>query len=123
MLDRGAVPYQRALGTEIGRVYRDLHVEHGVDVRSGVTVAELTGDHSVTGARLTDGTTVQCDLAVVGIGVLPRTTFAEDAGLAMDNGIAVNERLKTSDPNVFAAGDAANAFHPTFGRRVRLEHW
>ncbi len=69
MVDHGAVPYQRTLGTAIGRVYRDLHAEHGVDVRCGVAVAAFTGASSITGAQLSDGTRVSCDLAVVGGGV------------------------------------------------------
>ena len=123
MVDRAAAPYARTLGTEIGQVYRDLHAEHGVVMRSGVSVAAFIGNGTITGARLTDGTTVPCDLAVVGIGVRPCTALAESAGLSTDNGIVVDEYLQTSDPNIFAAGDVANTFHPTFGRRVRLEHW
>jgi len=123
LVDRGQVPYARTLGPEIGRVYRDLHAEHGVVLHPEATVAAFVGDRTVTGARLTDGTTVPCDLAVVGIGVHPRTALAEAAGLATDNGLTVNEFLQTSDPHVYAAGDVANAFHPTFGRPVRLEHW
>jgi 3-phenylpropionate/trans-cinnamate dioxygenase ferredoxin reductase subunit len=123
MVDRGAAPYVRTLGTEISWVYRDLHAEHGVVLHFGVSVAAFIGDRTVTGARLTDGTTVPCDLAVVGVGVQPRTALADAAGLATDNGILVDEYLRTSDPHVFAAGDVANAFHPTFGRPVRLEHW
>ncbi len=123
LVDHAMVPYARTLGPEIGRVYRDLHVENGVVLQSGMSVAAFTGDRTVTGARLTDGTIVPCDLAVVGIGVRPCTALAEAAGLATDNGIDVDQFLQTSDPNVFAAGDVANAFHPTFDRPVRLEHW
>jgi 3-phenylpropionate/trans-cinnamate dioxygenase ferredoxin reductase component len=123
LVDHGSVPYARTLGPQIGGVYRDLHAENGVVLHPGATVTAFTGDSTVTGARLTDGTTVPCDLAVVGIGVRPCTALAEAAGLATDNGITVNQFLQTSDPYVYAAGDVANAYHPTFSRPVRLEHW
>jgi 3-phenylpropionate/trans-cinnamate dioxygenase ferredoxin reductase component len=123
LVDHGSVPYARTLGPQIGGVYCGLHAENGVVLHPGATVTAFTGDSTVTGARLTDGTTVPCDLAVVGIGVRPCTALAEAAGLATDNGITVNQFLQTSDPYVYAAGDVANAYHPTFSRPVRLEHW
>jgi 3-phenylpropionate/trans-cinnamate dioxygenase ferredoxin reductase subunit len=73
--------------------------------------------------RLAGGGVVACDTVVVGVGVAPDTRLAEAAGLELDNGIAADEHLRTSAPDVFAAGDVANAFHPYYGRRVRVEHW
>jgi len=73
--------------------------------------------------RLTDGTVLPAGVAVVGVGVVPRTELAASAGLELDNGVVTDEHLATSAPGVYAAGDVANAFHPTYRRRVRLEHW
>jgi 3-phenylpropionate/trans-cinnamate dioxygenase ferredoxin reductase subunit len=123
LVDHGAVPYARTLGPQIGRVYRDLHAENGVVVHPVSTVVSFSGDRTLTGARLSDGTTVPCELAVVGTGVHPCTALAEAAGLATDNGVTVDRFLQSSDPHVYAAGDVANAYHPTFDRPVRLEHW
>jgi len=123
LVDHGAVPYARTLGPQIGQVYRELHTENGVVVHPGATVVAFSGNRTLTAARLSDGTTLPCELAVVGIGVRPCTSLAEAAGLATDNGITVDQFLQSSDPHVYAAGDVANAYHPTFGRPVRLEHW
>ena len=73
--------------------------------------------------RTSDGRVLECDFVVVGVGVQPRTGLAAQAGLAIDNGIVVDEHLRTSAPRVFAAGDVANAHHPFYGERVRVEHW
>ena len=73
--------------------------------------------------RTGDGRVVECDFVVVGVGVQPRTQLAADAGLKVDNGILADEHLRTSAPDVFAAGDVANAHHPFYGERVRVEHW
>jgi 3-phenylpropionate/trans-cinnamate dioxygenase ferredoxin reductase subunit len=118
-----ARPLERVLGPEVGDVYRDLHLEHGVELLRG-HVAQLTGDDRVDGMELVDGRRVAVDLVVVGVGAVPRTRLAQEAGLEMAvGGVAVDERLRTSAPNVFAAGDVAAAFHPRHGRHVRVEHW
>ena len=83
----------------------------------------LEGDGAVERVRMADGSTIDCDFVVVGIGVTPRTALAEAAGIEVDNGIVVNERLETGVPGIFAAGDVANAWHPFYGRRIRVEHW
>ncbi len=116
------LPLLRVLGPEVAGVFADLHREHGVDLRLG---ARLTGvDRSGDGVRLTlDDGTVDADLLLVGIGAAPITTLAEGAGLDVDNGVLVDEHLRTSAPDVLAAGDIANAWHPVLGRRVRVEHW
>ncbi|MFE4975148.1 NAD(P)/FAD-dependent oxidoreductase [Kitasatospora sp. NPDC056651] len=124
VLEALELPLLRVLGREVAQVFADLHREHGVDLRFGVRVAELTGeDGTVSGVRLADGTTVAADAVVVGIGIAPAAGLAEAAGLEVDNGIKTDQRLRTSDPDVYAAGDVANAYHPLFGRHLRVEHW
>nr|BFD95130.1 FAD-dependent oxidoreductase [Kitasatospora sp. Xyl93] len=124
VLEALELPLLRVLGREVAQVFADLHREHGVDLRLGVKVAELTGrGGTVSGVRLADGTTVAADAVVVGIGIAPATGLAEAAGLEVDDGVKTDQHLRTSDPDVYAAGDVANAFHPLFGTHVRVEHW
>jgi 3-phenylpropionate/trans-cinnamate dioxygenase ferredoxin reductase component len=78
---------------------------------------------AVERVRTSDGRELECDFVVVGVGVQPRTALAARAGLAVDNGVVVDEHLETSVPGVFAAGDVANAQHPFYGDRIRIEHW
>ncbi len=99
--------------------FRALHAAHGVDIREGTTLARLTGEARVTGADLADGSHISADLVLVGIGIAPETALAEAAGLAIENGIAVDAHGRTSDPAIFAAGDCAS--FPWDGRRLRLE--
>jgi 3-phenylpropionate/trans-cinnamate dioxygenase ferredoxin reductase component len=117
------VPLQRVLGTEVGEIYRDIHTGHGVRMLLGTGVEELEGAGAVERVRTTDGREIDCDFVVVGIGVQPRTELAVEAGIATDNGVLVDEHLQTSRPRVFAAGDVANAHHPFYGARLRVEHW
>ncbi|MGH2884882.1 MAG: FAD-dependent oxidoreductase, partial [Solirubrobacteraceae bacterium] len=86
-------------------------------------VEAFEGDRTVRRVRTASGGTVECDFVVVGIGVVPRVELARMAGLQVDNGVVVDERLRTSADNVFAAGDLANAWHPFYERRIRVEHW
>ena len=123
MVELASVPLERVLGPEVGAVYRDLHAEHGVDLHFGVGVDALLGSTAVDAVRLSDGTVLPATAVVVGVGVTPRVELAEAAGLGVDNGIVVDEHLQTSAPGIFAAGDVANAFHPRYGTRIRLEHW
>ena len=90
-------------------------------MRTGVEAFE--GGTAVERVRTSDGRELECDFVVVGVGVEPRTELGAMAGLTLDNGIAVDERLRTSAPAVFAAGDVANAYHPFYGERIRVEHW
>ena len=117
------LPLMRVLGPEVATVFASLHREHGVDLRLGVQVSAIEQVDQRVVVRLGDGSTVEADLVVVGIGVTPNTDLAEAAGLHTDNGIVVDEHLRTSDPDVFAAGDVASAQHPVLGRRIRVEHW
>ncbi|MEU4116211.1 FAD-dependent oxidoreductase [Kitasatospora sp. NPDC028055] len=124
VLESLELPLLRVLGREVAQVFADLHRDHGVDLRFGVQVAELTGaDGTVNGVRLGDGTELAADAVVVGIGISPATALAEAAGLEVDNGIKTDQHLRTSDPDVYAAGDVANAYHPLFDRHLRVEHW
>jgi 3-phenylpropionate/trans-cinnamate dioxygenase ferredoxin reductase component len=123
LIDPLSVPLERVLGAEIGAVYRDLHREHGVQLMLGVGVEGFEGGDSVQRVRTSDGRAIECDLVVVGIGVVPRVELAAGAGLKIDNGIVVDQRLATSAPQVHAAGDVASAWHPFYERQIRLEHW
>jgi 3-phenylpropionate/trans-cinnamate dioxygenase ferredoxin reductase subunit len=116
-------PLERVLGSEVAEVYRQLHVENGVRLVHG-HVASLDGDTAVEGVRLADGQQVAADLVVVGVGAVPRTQLALRAGLeTIDGGIRVDEYLRSSIPSIYAAGDIAAAWHPRFGRHLRVEHW
>jgi 3-phenylpropionate/trans-cinnamate dioxygenase ferredoxin reductase component len=123
VIEPTTVPLERVLGREVGAVYRDIHLDHGVDVLLGIGVEAFEGATAVERVRTSDGRVLDCDFVVVGVGVQPRTGLAAEAGLAVDNGIVVDEHLRTSAPNVFAAGDVANAHHPFYGEPVRVEHW
>ena len=123
VIEPAAVPLERVLGPEVGAVYRDVHEDHGVELLLGTGVEAFEGEGSVQRVRTSDGRAVDCDFAVVGVGVVPRIELADAAGLKTDNGIVVDQRLATSAPNVYAAGDVANAWHPFYARHVRVEHW
>ena len=123
VLESSLVPLQRVLGDRLGRYFGDLHRRHGVDLRLGSTVSAIVGEHHQVTGVLTPDELLPADVVVVGVGVTPNTGLAVDAGLVEDNGIAVDERLRTGNPAILAAGDVANAFHTTLGRRVRVEHW
>ncbi|MFF4352529.1 NAD(P)/FAD-dependent oxidoreductase [Streptomyces sp. NPDC001530] len=124
VLERAELPLLRVLGREVAQVFADLHRDQGVDLRSGVQVAEITGSGgAVDGVRLADGTRLAADMVIVGVGITPNTGLAQQAGLEVDNGVRVDEHLRTSHPDIHAAGDVANAFHPLLGKPVRVEHW
>lgn len=123
LIGSGSSPLAGVLGPEVGAVYRDLHAEHGVDLHLGQRVDGFVGRHSVAGIKTADGATIDADLVVVGVGVEPRVELAARAGLDLDGGIAVDELLQTTVPDIFAAGDVAAAWHPRFSRRIRVGHW
>jgi NADPH-dependent 2,4-dienoyl-CoA reductase/sulfur reductase-like enzyme len=107
------------LGPELGAVFADLHRSHGVEFRFGETVAEFRPGLAVTSS----GAHVPADVLVVGIGAAPNDALAAAAGLEVSNGVLTDAALRTSDPAVFAAGDAANSFNPLLGHPIRVEHW
>ncbi|MBD0283789.1 MAG: FAD-dependent oxidoreductase [Thermoleophilaceae bacterium] len=123
IVERDELPLERVLGSELGRIYADIHRDHGVELVGGAALDRFEGGAAVERVRLGDGRALESDFVVVGVGVEPRTRLAREAGIAVDNGIAVSERLETSVEGVFAVGDVANAYHPFYGRRLRVEHW
>lgn len=123
IVEAAEVPLQQVLGREMGGFYATIHRQQGVDVLTGASLAAFEGSGGVERVRLADGRAIDCDLVVVGIGVTPRTELAGPAGLAVDNGIVVDEALQTSHPRIYAAGDVANVAHPFYDRRLRVEHW
>ena len=95
-----------------------------MDLRSQAAVAELTGKNgAATGVILNDGRQIDADMVLVGVGITPNTQLAAQAGIDVDNGILVDEHLRTSDVNIFAAGDVANAYNRRLERHIRVEHW
>jgi 3-phenylpropionate/trans-cinnamate dioxygenase ferredoxin reductase subunit len=118
-----AVPLGRGLRREIGERLIDLHRENGVQVHIGAGVARFEGDRRVRRVVTTDGRTIDADLVVVGVGAEPATELADSAGIATCNGILVDERCRTSQQGVYAAGDVANHPNPILGHRIRVEHW
>jgi 3-phenylpropionate/trans-cinnamate dioxygenase ferredoxin reductase component len=123
VIERAEVPLQHVLGREIGGFYGDIHRDHGVHLLAGAELKTFAGESRVERVELDDGRAIACDLVVVGVGVTPRIELAEAAGLAVENGILVDEHLQTSMPGIFAAGDVANVAHPHYGGRLRVEHW
>jgi 3-phenylpropionate/trans-cinnamate dioxygenase ferredoxin reductase subunit len=117
------VPLEHVLGPEVGAVYRDAHERHGVRFVTGTRVRRIHGSDRVTAVETDDGRRIPADLVVIGVGVDPRTELAIAAGLQVRNGIIVGANLETTTAGVFAAGDVANAWHPRYGRHLRVEHW
>ncbi|HEY8305048.1 MAG TPA: FAD-dependent oxidoreductase [Lapillicoccus sp.] len=126
VLEMAEEPLMAVLGPVLGRSFADLHREHGVDLRTGVTIAAIepaADSHKVAAVVLGDGTSIPADAVLVGIGAIPNTDLAVTAGLELDNGIVVDAQGRSSDPDIFAVGDVANADTPALGQRVRVEHW
>ena len=117
------LPLQRALGPQLGAFYRDVHADHGVRMLLGRGVAGFEGGEAVRAVLTEDGTRIDCDLVVVGVGVTPRDELADRSGIDVADGILVDEYLQTNLAGVYAAGDVARAHHPLLERSVRVEHW
>jgi 3-phenylpropionate/trans-cinnamate dioxygenase ferredoxin reductase component len=124
VLEQGELPLLRVLGREVAQVFATLHRDHGVDLRCGVQVAEITGSHGqADGVLLADGSRIAADVIIVGVGITPNSQLAGAAGLDISDGIRVNAQLRSADPDIYAAGDVASAFHPRLGKHIRVEHW
>ncbi|MGI8869849.1 MAG: NAD(P)/FAD-dependent oxidoreductase [Mycobacteriales bacterium] len=126
VIERGELPLLAVLGWEMAEIYAALHRDHGVELRLGATIAEITAaDGRATGVRGDEGSVsdADADAVVVGVGITPNVAVAEAAGLVVDDGVLVDEHLTTSDADIFAAGDVANAYYPHLDTHLRLEHW
>jgi 3-phenylpropionate/trans-cinnamate dioxygenase ferredoxin reductase subunit len=122
-LEALAVPLERALGREVGRIYAGIHRAHGVDLRTDAPVVAFRGGERVEQVITASGEAFDCDFVVVGVGVVPAGSWLEGSGVAMHNGILVDEFSRTNVPDVYAAGDVANWWHPTLAERLRVEHF
>jgi 3-phenylpropionate/trans-cinnamate dioxygenase ferredoxin reductase subunit len=122
LIGRAETPLEAVLGRELGALFAALHEGQGVRL-TRERVDAIEGGERAERLRLADGSVIECDLVVIGVGVTPDTRLAEAAGLECDDGIVADASLRTSAPDVFAAGDVASAFHPRYGRRLRVEHW
>lgn len=123
VLEGAALPLQRVLGDRLATHFAELHRNQGVDLRTNQQVAAIVGENGrVTGVQTGDGT-IPADRVLIGVGARPNTELAEAAGLAVDNGVLVDEHLHTADPRILAVGDVANAYNKTLGRHLRVEHW
>jgi len=123
LLEAAPTPLYGVLGKEVGEFFAGVHRDHGVRVITEAKVEAIEGDGSVSAVRLAGGEGIECGLVLIAVGVAPRTRLAEDAGLEVDNGIVVDEHLRASAADVYAAGDVANSLRPRYGRHVRVEHW
>ena len=121
VVEAAELPLLNVLGPRMAEVFAQVHRSHGVALELGVGVESFVGTDRVAAVRLSDGRNLAADAVVVGVGVVPNVEPA--AGLTIDNGVLTDEHLRTSHPDVFAAGDVANAFHPVLGRHIRVEHW
>jgi len=122
MIEMAEAPFERSLGAEMGAVLADVHRDHGVDVRLGVGCEEIVGDERVRAVTLTDGSSIETDLVVVGIGVVPNVEWLEGSGLTIDNGVMCDETTLAA-PGVVAAGDVARWHNRHFDETMRVEHW
>lgn len=123
VIEAAARALMRAVPEVVAGYLVERHRQMGVDVRFATQVERILGESRVTGLKLSDGATLECDAVIVGVGVTPRTALAEAAGIDVADGIAVDDTLRTNDPYVFAAGDVCSFPHRLFRRRIRLECW
>src|SRR3712207_4345538 len=123
VVDRNPVPLQRVLGEEVGRVVEEIHRDHGTEMIFEDKVAVFEGAERVERVTTQRGRRIECDFVVVGLGVEPATELLDGTGVEIDNGVLVDEYLRTGVEGIYAAGDVANHYHPVFERHIRVEHW
>jgi 3-phenylpropionate/trans-cinnamate dioxygenase ferredoxin reductase subunit len=124
VIGRETIPLRGPLGDELGTVFQELHEANGVSFLLPRSIREFrVADGKVTGVVTDQGETLPADLVVVGMGATPNTDLAEGAGLSVDHGLLLDEHLASSSPDIFGAGDIANAYHPVIKQRMRNEHW
>lgn len=122
MVESLAAPLSATLGPEVGEALAEMHLNEGVDLRLGVSVHRLLGDARVEGAELSDGATVQADVVVVAIGVVPAIDWLDGSGIPIEDGVMCDETCRVT-PGVVAAGDVASWPNARFGEVRRVEHW
>ncbi|MBT4655840.1 MAG: FAD-dependent oxidoreductase, partial [Actinobacteria bacterium] len=122
LIESLAAPLERVVGNMVGEVVAEVHRSNGVDLRCGVGVTAVHGREQIEAVELTDGTIIETDLLVVGIGVLPNTEWLEGSGLTIENGVVCDETCLAA-PGVTAAGDVARWLNPRYGELMRVEHW
>ena len=118
----GRAPLESVLGPEMGELMAGIHREAGVELVTGDEVVRFEGARQIEQAVTRNGRRLECDLAVVAVGIRPSVAFLEGSGVALDNGVSVDPSCRTNVPGIFAAGDLANHMHPLFGR-IRVEHY
>ena len=124
VVETAELPLLRVLGREVAEVFAALHRDKGVSFRFTTAVDEiLAPSGKVTGVRLTDGLEIDAQAVLIAVGVDPDVDLATEAKLRVSNGVLVDATLRSGDPNIVAAGDVANAFHPLLGKQIRVEHW
>src|SRR4029077_11179591 len=123
VIDPQPLPSERLFGRDVASFYHDVHAKHGIEFLLGDGVEAFEGNGAVSRVRTASGRRVECDFAVVGIGVVPRTGLASDAGLEVSNGLVTDANLQTAAPGIFAAGGVATAWPPFYHRRIGVDHW
>jgi len=123
VIDPSKTPLFRVLGEDVGQTIAKLHRDHGVRLIFEDTVAAFEGTQRVGCVVTKGGLRLECDFAVVGIGIEPAVEALGDSGIQLDNGVVVNQYCQTNISGIYAAGDVANHYHPVFDRRIRVEHW
>ncbi|GGJ61343.1 NAD(P)/FAD-dependent oxidoreductase [Streptomyces brasiliensis] len=124
VLEHSDLPLLKVLGREAAQVFAGLHEEHGVRLHPRAEVVRITESGGrADGVLLADGTHLPADAVVVGVGITPNAQLAQEAGLEVRNGVVTDAHLRTSVAGIYAAGDVANAYHPRYGRHLRVEHW
>ncbi|TDD85523.1 NAD(P)/FAD-dependent oxidoreductase, partial [Saccharopolyspora karakumensis] len=124
VVETAELPLLRVLGREVAEVFAAMHRDRGVSFRFTTAIDEiLAPSGKVTGVRLTDGLEIDAQAVLIAVGADPDVELAAEAKLRVSNGVLVDATLRTGDPNIVAAGDVANAFHPLLGKQIRVEHW